>query len=134
MRFYHGRRWVAISLPNLSFDQTSSDPAGVQMMKVTIGSLFSAEGWLELEAHESDLRGSRGIAIAGALMLFMGVLNFKNTVIFYFLFLQGYPLDLRILQQLHLYRTCAIPNILHFYFPCKTSRQVCWPDSSYIRC
>lgn len=50
------------------------------MMKVTIGSLFSAEGWLELEAHESDLRGSRGIAIAGALMLFMGVLNFKNTV------------------------------------------------------
>ena len=50
-------------------------------MKVTIGSLFSAEGWLELESHESDLRGSRGIAIAGALMLFMGILNFKNTVI-----------------------------------------------------
>lgn len=51
-------------------------------MKVTVGSLFSAEGWIELEAHESDLRGSRGIAIAGALMLFMGVLNFKNTVLF----------------------------------------------------
>ena len=50
------------------------------MIKQTGGSFFSAEGWLELEAHESDLRGSRGIALAGALMLFMGVLNFKNTV------------------------------------------------------
>ena len=50
------------------------------MLKATAGAFFSAEGWLELEAHESDLRGSRGIAIAGGLMLFMGVLNFKNTV------------------------------------------------------
>jgi hypothetical protein len=50
------------------------------MLKETAGSFFSAEGWLELEAHESDLRGSRGVAVAGALMLFMGILNFKNTV------------------------------------------------------
>ena len=50
------------------------------MLKVTAGAFFSAEGWIALEAHESDLRGSRGIAIAGALMLFMGILNFKNTV------------------------------------------------------
>jgi len=52
------------------------------MIKETAGSFFSAEGWLELEAHESDLRGSRGVALAGVLMLFMGVLNFKNTVSF----------------------------------------------------
>lgn len=52
------------------------------MLSVTAGAFFSAEGWLELEAHESDLRGSRGIAIAGGLMLFMGILNFKNTVSF----------------------------------------------------
>lgn len=50
------------------------------MISATIGAFGSPEGWLELERHESDLRGSRGVAIAGALMLFMGVLNFKNTV------------------------------------------------------
>ena len=75
------------------------------MMKVTIGSLFSAEGWLELEAHESDLRGSRGIAIAGALMLFMGILNFKNTVNLSTLWLLQ-KAALCLLQQMHL--QCAL--------------------------
>ena len=54
--------------------------AGVEMVLATAGAFGSAEGWLELERHESDLRGSRGVAIAGLLMLFMGILNFKNTV------------------------------------------------------
>ena len=60
--------------------QTAIMVAGVQMVLATAGAFGSAEGWLELERHESDLRGSRGVAIAGLLMLFMGILNFKNTV------------------------------------------------------
>lgn len=35
----------------------------------------------DLEPHESDLRGSRGIFLVGALMTYMAVGNFKNTVI-----------------------------------------------------
>ena len=50
------------------------------MLLATARAFSSPEGWLDLESHESDLRGSRGIAIAGSLMLYMGVLNFKNTV------------------------------------------------------
>ena len=81
-------------------------------MKVTIGSLFSAEGWLELEAHESDLRGSRGIAIAGALMLFMGILNFKNTVLPAAL-LQSCKCAVCIYVQAHLHRpSCQSESLL----------------------
>ena len=29
----------------------------------TLPSYFSQEGWLEVEKHESDLRGSRGICL-----------------------------------------------------------------------
>ena len=43
-------------------------------------SFTSPEGWLDFEAHESDLRGSRGVAIIGFLMLFMAICNFYNTV------------------------------------------------------
>ena len=50
------------------------------MLSGTFQSLLSTEGYLDLEAHESDLRGSRGVALAGALMMYMGVANFANTV------------------------------------------------------
>ena len=43
-------------------------------------SFLSPEGWLDFEAHESDLRGSRGVAIIGFLMLYMAICNFRNTV------------------------------------------------------
>ena len=49
------------------------------MVWATYGALLSPEGWLDQEAHESDLRGSRGVALAGALMIFMGVANFRHT-------------------------------------------------------
>mmetsp|Transcript_6251 Transcript_6251/g.17948 ORF Transcript_6251/g.17948 Transcript_6251/m.17948 type:complete len:389 (+) Transcript_6251:300-1466(+) len=39
-----------------------------------------AEGWLDLEQHESDLRGSRGVLLVGLLMLIMAGSNFRNTV------------------------------------------------------
>ena len=54
--------------------------AGAEMVWATFGSLLSPEGWLDQEAHESDLRGSRGVALAGALMIFMGLANFRHTV------------------------------------------------------
>ena len=53
--------------------------AGAEMVWATYGALLSPEGWLDQEAHESDLRGSRGVALAGALMIFMGVANFRHT-------------------------------------------------------
>ena len=49
-------------------------------MSGTFLAVISPEGWLDPEAHESDLRGSRGVAVAGGLLIFMGVANFKNTV------------------------------------------------------
>ena len=49
------------------------------MMWITYRSLLSTEGFLDMEAHESDLRGSRGVFMAGSLTLFMGVCNMKNT-------------------------------------------------------
>jgi hypothetical protein len=50
------------------------------MLSGTFLAVISPEGWLDPEAHESDLRGSRGVALAGALLIFMGVGNFRNTV------------------------------------------------------
>lgn len=50
------------------------------MLSGTFLAVISPEGWLDPEAHESDLRGSRGVAVAGGLLIFMGVANFRNTV------------------------------------------------------
>jgi hypothetical protein len=50
------------------------------MLSGTFLAVISPEGWLDPEAHESDLRGSRGVALAGALLIFMGLGNFRNTV------------------------------------------------------
>lgn len=53
---------------------------GAQMVGATAASVLSPEGWLDPEARESDLRGSRGVAVAGGAMVFMGIANFYNTV------------------------------------------------------
>lgn len=50
------------------------------MLHNTVLAFFNPEGWLEMEAHESDLRGSRGVAVAGAMMVVMGFTNFYQTV------------------------------------------------------
>ena len=50
------------------------------MMAITWRSLLSAEGYLDMEAHDSDLRGSRGVFLAGVLTFYMGVLNMLNTL------------------------------------------------------
>ena len=49
-------------------------------MLMTWRSLLSAEGYLDMEAHDSDLRGSRGVFLAGVLTFYMGVLNMVNTL------------------------------------------------------
>ena len=53
---------------------------GAQMLFATLKVAASREGWLDPEAAGSDLRGSRGVAVAGAAMVFMGLCNFANTV------------------------------------------------------
>ena len=50
------------------------------MLHATLKVAASAEGWLDPEAAGSDLRGSRGVAVAGAAMVFMGCCNFANTI------------------------------------------------------
>ena len=50
------------------------------MVSFTFSSLLNSEGWLDLESHESDLRGSRGVCLAGLMMLYMGLSNFRNTI------------------------------------------------------
>eukprot|EP00884_Botryococcus_braunii_P014814 jgi/Botrbrau1/23333/Bobra.0102s0067.1 len=54
---------------------------GVQMLHNTVLAFLNPEGWLEMEAHESDLRGSRGVAVAGAMMVVMGLTNCYQTVL-----------------------------------------------------
>eukprot|EP01026_Neomeris_dumetosa_P021553 TRINITY_DN1881_c0_g1_i1.p1 TRINITY_DN1881_c0_g1~~TRINITY_DN1881_c0_g1_i1.p1 ORF type:complete len:374 (-),score=46.18 TRINITY_DN1881_c0_g1_i1:129-1250(-) len=53
---------------------------GLEMVFINYQSFTSAEGWLDMERHESDLRGSRGVAIAGVLFTFLGIMNFRYTV------------------------------------------------------
>ena len=50
------------------------------MLRATLAAAASPEGWLDPESAGSDLRGSRGVAVAGAAMVFMGLCNFANTV------------------------------------------------------
>ena len=65
---------------NAGGDERDKIPAGACMLSGTFLAVISPEGWLDPEAHESDLRGSRGVAVAGGLLIFMGVANFQNTV------------------------------------------------------
>jgi hypothetical protein len=53
---------------------------GWEMLTYTAWALLSPEGFLNLEDKDSDLWGSRGVALAGLLMMFMAARNFINTV------------------------------------------------------
>jgi len=53
---------------------------GWEMMTKTYWALLSAEGFLDPENKESDLWGSRGVALAGIMMAVMALRNFVNTV------------------------------------------------------
>jgi len=53
---------------------------GWEMLMYTAWALLSPEGFLNLEDKDSDLWGSRGVALAGGIMLFMAAKNFINTV------------------------------------------------------
>ena len=61
--------------------QAAQVAVGAQMVGATAAAALSREGWLDLEARESDLRGSRGVAVAGAAMVCMGLANFYHTVL-----------------------------------------------------
>ena len=53
---------------------------GWEMMTYTAWALLTPEGFLDPEQKESDLWGSRGVALAGIMMMWMAVKNFQNTV------------------------------------------------------
>jgi len=77
----HQRRYSLVDFyhPFLSGPHACGVDAGGEMMMMTWRSLLSAEGYLDMEAHDSDLRGSRGVFLAGVLTFYMGVLNMLNT-------------------------------------------------------
>mmetsp|Transcript_39401 Transcript_39401/g.47799 ORF Transcript_39401/g.47799 Transcript_39401/m.47799 type:complete len:383 (-) Transcript_39401:799-1947(-) len=52
---------------------------GVISMKATYQAVLSPEGWLDMEKHESDLRGSRGIFACGFFFFFLALGNFHAT-------------------------------------------------------
>lgn len=56
---------------------------GGEMVLRTAPAMQSLEGWLDMEAHESDLRGQRSIFLTGSLFALMGLLNFGHTVATY---------------------------------------------------
>ena len=60
--------------------QIAQVAVGAQMLSATLRVAVSPEGWLDQESAGSDLRGSRGVAVAGAAMVFMGCCNFANTI------------------------------------------------------
>jgi hypothetical protein len=53
---------------------------GIGMFVSTQWSWHSLEGFLDPENPGSDLWGSRGVAVAGLMMMFMALKNFQNTV------------------------------------------------------
>lgn len=53
---------------------------GWEMVTHTAWALLSPEGFLDPERKDSDLWGSRGVAMAGVMMIFMAAKNFQNTV------------------------------------------------------
>ena len=53
---------------------------GGEMVLQTAPAMQSLEGWFDMETHESDLRGRRGIFLTGLLFALMGILNFWHTV------------------------------------------------------
>jgi len=53
---------------------------GLDMFLSTYWSLESLEGILDPERRESDLWGSRGVAVTGVMTLYMAIKNFQNTV------------------------------------------------------
>jgi len=53
---------------------------GWEMLTHTAWALLSSEGFLDPERKDSDLWGSRGVALAGVIMMYMAVRNFQSTV------------------------------------------------------
>ncbi|EFN59747.1 hypothetical protein CHLNCDRAFT_59538 [Chlorella variabilis] len=53
---------------------------GFQMVQSNYKSFLVPEGYLDLEAKESDLWGSRGVTLAGLNMLYMALMNFRGTL------------------------------------------------------
>ncbi|KAG7666873.1 hypothetical protein Ndes2526B_g04637 [Nannochloris sp. 'desiccata'] len=53
---------------------------GWEMLMYTAWALLSPEGFLNLEDKDSDLWGSRGVALAGGIMIYMAARNFINTI------------------------------------------------------
>ena len=71
---------LSILYPVLFWMQALQFYIGIDMFLSTYWSLMSLEGFLDPERKESDLWGSRGVAVAGVMMMFMAVKNCQNTI------------------------------------------------------
>ncbi|GFH23800.1 uncharacterized protein HaLaN_21479 [Haematococcus lacustris] len=52
---------------------------GAGVIVATGHSLFASEGWLDVEAAGSDLRGMRGVCLVGCTFCYMAIRNFLAT-------------------------------------------------------
>jgi hypothetical protein len=75
----HGQ--LLVLYPALFALQALQAAVGAEMLRWTYRSLppLSVEGFLDPESGESDLWGSRGVALSGAAMLYMAGMNFWHT-------------------------------------------------------
>lgn len=81
--FWHGT-WqeeaLSPSLPSslpLTVLQVSQFAIGAGVALRTYPAVLAREGWLEVEAAGSDLRGMRGICLVGLVFCYMAVRNFS---------------------------------------------------------
>mmetsp|Transcript_22238 Transcript_22238/g.61713 ORF Transcript_22238/g.61713 Transcript_22238/m.61713 type:complete len:389 (-) Transcript_22238:105-1271(-) len=54
---------------------------GMEILCANYQSVLDFSGYLEMEPHDADLRGSRGVFYCGGMFLVMGLCNFKHTVL-----------------------------------------------------
>mmetsp|Transcript_42986 Transcript_42986/g.102052 ORF Transcript_42986/g.102052 Transcript_42986/m.102052 type:complete len:384 (+) Transcript_42986:71-1222(+) len=54
---------------------------GAEILLANYKSILDFTGYLDMEPHEADLRGSRGVFYCGAMFALMAMCNFKHTVL-----------------------------------------------------
>ncbi|KAL6752732.1 TMPIT-like protein [Haematococcus lacustris] len=70
---------LLVLYPMLIMLQLSQGLIGAGVIVATGHSLFASEGWLDVEAAGSDLRGMRGVCLVGCTFCYMAIRNFLAT-------------------------------------------------------
>lgn len=74
----HGQ--LLLLYPLLFSLQALQSYIGTEMIVGTYWAVLSTEGYTDFERKDTDLWGSRGVFLAGLMMMYMGAMNFSNTI------------------------------------------------------